>query len=349
MPGTITEAELRSQPDCWQSLIDRAHDFDLRRHLHLDRVDEVVLFGSGTSYYLALAAAEIIESRLGLHTRVLPSCDVFLFGGRYLPTSPDRSLAIGFSRSGESSEAVIAARQLLGRGFPLLAVGCEADSTLMSLAQHRLLVPEGREQAFVMMRSFTSMLLALQLMVLWQADGTIPEVLRSVASHGRAVLAQAPAIQAAASSRNFDRFVFLGSGPDAPLALESALKLQESACVTTEAYRTLEYRHGPRATGGPMTLAVLFDPDVGSYGRDLVRDLEAQGIATMVIAGGGDPYRGEAELVVEIGADLPADLRAPLQLLPVHLLALMTAARLGRDPDRPANLAKVVILADAAA
>lgn len=347
--GTITETELRSQPDRWQLILDRAADFDLRARLDLKAFDEVVMFGSGTSYYLALAAAEGIEARLGLRTRVLPSCDLILHGDRYLPGPGARRLAIGFSRSGESSEAVIAARGLVGRGTPLLAVGCESESTLMRLAGHRLLVAEGREDGFVMQRSFTCMLLAAHLMTLWASEGAVPDGLRALPEFGRAILAQAGTIEAVAQARPFDRFVFLGSGPEAPLAPEGALKLQESAGVTTESYRTLEYRHGPRATGGPCTLVVLFDPGAQPYGLDLVRDLRSQGIAVLVIGEEVDGYAGEAEGAVALGSGLPADLRAPLALLPVHLVALATARRLGRDPDRPEHLAKVVILRDVAA
>lgn len=344
MTQTVTERELRSQSDQWQAVLARAADFDLRGRVDLGGFDEVVLFGSGSSYYLAMAAGDCLEARVGARVRVLPSCDLLLYEQRYIHGAPARTLAIGFSRSGESSEAVLAARLLIARGHPVMAVGCEAESSLMRLAQHTILVPEGREDGFVMMRSFTCMLLAVQLAALWATEGAVPTALARLPTLGREVLARAAVVREA--TRGIERFVFLGSGPHAPLALEAALKLQESAGVTTEAYRTLEYRHGPRATGGPGTLAVLFDPAVGTYGPDLVRDLRRQGLGVMVIGDELEAYL-EADYRVALASGLADDLSAPLAMLPVHLLALETASRLGRDPDRPENLAKVVIFGNA--
>ena len=83
-----------------------------------------------------------------------------------------------------------------------------------------------------MLRSFTSMLIAAQALFGSPSDLT---ALSALPRLGRSILDEYEgALQALARSRAFDRFVFLGSGPAYPLALEASLKVQEMACTTSE-------------------------------------------------------------------------------------------------------------------
>ncbi len=355
MNGTVTERELLSQPRSWQTLLTRVRAPEALPRLRLDDFDEIVVFGSGTSYYLALLLAELLYG-LGQRVRALPSCELFLNEGRYLAGREARRLGVGISRSGESSEALIAAEVLKAHGAPLLAVGCDAASTLPRQADFRLVVLEGREDGMVMLRSFTSMLLGFQLFLARAAGSDKPDIDKSntdkpnidkhagLPAAGERVLEQyRPALKTLANRSDFRRFVVLGSGLHYPLAREAALKFQEMAIVTSEAYHTLEYRHGPKATAGTDTLVVLFDSEGHSdYGLDLLEDLTGYGVTSLVVGETAQAYQGVADEVVALESGLSEAARLVLALLPVQLLALETAFRLGQNPDSPRNLSPVV-------
>ncbi|OLV15387.1 SIS domain-containing protein [Deinococcus marmoris] len=334
--GTLTEREFESQPEVWGAVLDR------RESSPFQDVERVVVFGSGTSYYLALLLADLLRTGLGLDAVAQPSCEVWIHPERTLK-NPQTLFGVAVSRSGESSEAVLAARTLNDLGGRVLAISCHADSTLVKMADQVLLVPEGAEEGLVMSRSFSSMLLAVQKIVMGESGSN----LNALPAAARRVLDKCEKpLKQLAHKTDFQRFVFLGSGVNLPLTQEAALKMQEMAIVTSEAYSALEYRHGPKATAGPDTLVTLFAWDSHrAEQRQLLKDLHGYGVTTLVIGENLDDLAAVSDARVELDSGLDETGRLALNLLPVHRLALETARRLGRDPDLSQNLTQVVRLA----
>lgn len=345
-PQTITEQELFSQPERWLALVNRFSRDNPLAGLTLTDFDEIVVFGSGSSYYLALLLGDLLETATGVRAQVLPSCDVFLQRARYLnPTRGKRRLGIGISRSGESSEAALAAEALKDQEVPLVVITCTEASSLLKYADYPFVIPEGHEDGLVMLRSFTSMVLGFQLALAAQ-QGQAIAAFESLENAGIRVLeTYAEPLTRLAHARDFNRFVFLGSGLTYPLALESALKMQEMSIVTSEAYHGLEYRHGPKSTADEHTLVTLFARDADdTFDSDLLRDLKAYGVGTLVIGENLERFAPYSDLSADLGSGLTEEQRLVLELLPVHLVALQTALRLGRNPDAPRNLTQVVRL-----
>lgn len=339
MNGEITRRELWSQPKRWQYLINRFPETDLP-DLALNSFDEIIVFGSGTSYYLAMLLAMLLEQK-GMYAKAVPSCELFLHEDLYLGSKATKRLGIGISRSGESSEGLIAADLLKSRDIPLLALGCDADSSLPQTSNYQLIVSEGHEEGMVMLRSFTSMLLGFQLFL---SHSTTP--FNTIPEKGEKLLDQhASALKILANKRSFNRFVMLGSGFHYPLAVEASLKFQEMAISTSEAYHSLEYRHGPKSTADTNTLAVLFALDGNEqYGVKLVEDLNDYGVSCLVVGEKVEAYRKAASYTIELSSMLSVSNRLVLSLLPVQVLAFETALRLGQNPDSPRNLSAVVKL-----
>lgn len=339
--GSVTKRELLSQPDRWQALLTRTHEQDWLPRLELTEFDDILVFGSGSSYYLAMLVAELIENVTGIRARPVPSCEVFLCQDRYLNLRGRKGLAIGISRSGESSEALLAAELLKKADFSLLVIGCYETSSLAAKADHRLTVPEGQEEGLAMLRSFTSMLLGFQLFVAGQRD--IDSKFYKLPMVGEQIInTYAKQLTSLAHKRDFKRFVFLGSGIHFPLTFEAGLKMQEMAIATSEAYYSLEYRHGPKSTAASDTLVTLLALDSDTYGVDLVRDLKEYDVTTLVIGENVGIYREFADETVELESGLDQNDRLILTLLPAQLLAFETSLRLGQNPDVSRNLSQVV-------
>lgn len=342
MTGQTTWSELVSQPDAWERLIARLDRGDGAAALALDGVDEVVMLGSGTSYYLALAAADWVRRRHPVPVRAMPSCEIVLDAHEAAVPPGRRRLAIAISRSGESSELIMAVAALRAAGATVVGLSCVAGSTLMREADHALPIGEGHEDGLVMLRSFTSMLIALQYLFGTADDraalGTLPAAARDLlATH-------TGELRAIARHRPFNRFVYLGSGPSHPIALEASLKAQEMSISTSEAYHSLEYRHGPKACADADTLLTLFTLSDLDLGLALARDMKALGVTLLVVGPGADHYGGIADMVVPAPAGLDEGCASTLSLMPLQIVAFETAMRRGKNPDAPENLSKVVIL-----
>lgn len=341
MTGTITWAELISQPDAWQSLLDRLALPGELPDISLADYDEVVLVGSGTSYYLAMAAADWLRRRSAIAIRAVPSCEVMLDPLEVAPNGHKRRLAIGFSRSGESSELVLAIKAMKLAGFTVLAVGCSEGSSLLKLGHTIFHIREGYEDGLVMLRSFTGMLIAVQYLF---GDEDDRAALRQLPTLGRDLLKDSKeALQALANKQDFDRFVFLASGANYPIGVEASLKIQEMSISTSEAYHSLEYRHGPKATADAETLVCLISLSDTGHGVALARDLKALGVTLLVTGPGAADYAEIADLALPTGLGMTDGQASALTLMPMQMIAFETAMRRGQDPDAPVNLAKVVL------
>ena len=338
MTGTTTWRELISQPETWAGLIARLDSGALALPVSVADFDEFLLLGSGTSYYLALTVADWMRRR-GINARAVPSCEVLLDPHESRPSAL-RRLAIGFSRSGNSTELLLANRILSGAGFTTLGISCTASGDLLAEADHGLLIAEGHEDGLVMLRSFTAMLIAAQ----WLFGGAEDRVrLARLPDIGRTMLGHEAAIRQLANKAPFDRFVFLGSGSSYPLALESALKIQEMAIATSEAYHSLDYRHGPKACVTVATVVVLFALTDRTHGLALARDIKALGATVIVIGRDAKAYEAVADLTLAQNTQMDDATGSAAIMLPVQMFAFATALRRGQNPDAPVNLSKVVL------
>jgi len=138
--------------------------------------------------------------------------------------------------------------------------------------------------------------------------------------------------------------LFLGRGPEFPIALEGALKLKEVSYIHAEGYAAGELKHGPLA---------LVDEDlpviVSASSNHLLQKLEsnlhevhARGGQILVFADRNVTLESSESMEV-IQLPIAHSIAAPiLQVLPLQLLAYHVGVLRGTDVDQPRNLAKSV-------
>jgi glucosamine--fructose-6-phosphate aminotransferase (isomerizing) len=139
-------------------------------------------------------------------------------------------------------------------------------------------------------------------------------------------------------------FLYLGRGPNFPVALEGALKLKEISYIHAEGYPAGEMKHGPIA---------LIDenmPVVVLAGRNSVYEKILGNIEEVKARGGiviGITTEGDAEILKKVNHAVPVPatnqlLMPILMSVPLQLLAYHIAVLRGADVDQPRNLAKSV-------
>jgi glutamine---fructose-6-phosphate transaminase (isomerizing) len=351
--GKYSSAEILSQPECWQRCLtslenDKSFSGFAGR---FEKASGWVFIGCGSSYYVAQSAAATALSLTGRRAQAIPASELLLYPEATLAAT-DGLAPVLISRSGRTSEVIKAAELLKSRGIPTLAVTCAPRERLEKLADAAILLSAADEQSMVMTRSFSSMLLALQVSAARAAgDSSFVSSLRKMPPLAAPIFKRVPAeVRKFVEKRHFSDYVCLGQGPFFGLASEYALKLTEMSLSYSQAFHTLEFRHGPKSMVGPETLLVFLLSDSGFEAeREVLEEMKALGGTTLTVTNRTDArVRAASDLVVELSLDLPGDMPELARLAPTlltgQLLGLYTGLHKGQDPDSPRNLSRVVTL-----
>ncbi len=340
--GQHTLQEIMSQPDVWPSAIEAAaakrKSFDAL--LASAEASRVIVTGCGSTYYLALVAARLLR-KSGVDASACPASELLLHP-QSICLPGQRYLLLCVSRSGTTSETLRAQQEFKSNvGGPVMAVTCDSASPLALAADLVIAIDAAQEKSVAQTRSFSSMALALQCLAAADQDaaagaplpGLCRRLLGDYAGLARS-LGQDGAIK---------KFFFLGSDALYGIACEAMLKMKEMSLAYSEAYHTLEFRHGPMSMVGADSLVVgLISPAAARHELRALHEMAEKGATILAI--GTTPMDFPHQITLP--ADLPAAF-APVLYLPVlQLLAYNRAIFNGCDPDNPRQLSAVVSLDD---
>jgi glucosamine--fructose-6-phosphate aminotransferase (isomerizing) len=313
-----TERGIRQQFDYWRRCPDAAFVAD-------PAIAHAVV-GCGTSVHLSRTIAATL-CHLGIDARAVPGNE---WSRRPHDTIPARIRphVLAFSRSGESTETVQAARVSREAGLGVTGFTCTPGSALTRYSTRTVLSETHPEEDIVMTSSASLMLL----MGLRFAGLTVDADI--VATAAEATMHSLDS-QLGAALEGRTHFVFLGGGPLYGIACEGALKLQEMSLSHTEAHHPLEYRHGPVSLIDERSLVVMLThPGTADEEAVLAGELRAKGAFVIGLGGPGD-----------VAIPLPPEpLTRGLICLPaLQMLGERVALTRGLDSTAPRHLSKVVL------
>ncbi|MEX1043846.1 MAG: glutamine--fructose-6-phosphate transaminase (isomerizing) [Acidimicrobiia bacterium] len=357
---TFMLKEIHEQPaaitDTLRGRIESSDRITLRELEIEDRVlrmvDKVFVIACGTSFHAAMMAKYAIER----WTRLPVEIDIASEFRYRDPVLDDRSLVIGISQSGETIDTLAAVRYAKAQGATLIGVSNVVDSALAREADAVLYTRAGPEIGVAATKTFTTQLVAMQLLGLYLAQvrgsmdsgriGTMIEELEALpAKVERAVQMEDQVVEMAANWSDVRDFFFLGRSGDFPVAMEGALKLKEIAYVRAEGYAAGEMKHGPIALieSGVVVVGVATDSHVRTKTLSNMQEMKARGATIVMVVEEGDETEVAdlADFVIAVprSADLICTVTA---VVPLQLLAYHVAVAKGFDVDKPRNLAKTV-------
>ena len=339
-----TLREILSQPDVWVdalAALDPQHEL-LQSWLETGAFDHVIVTGCGSTYYLALTAAALLR-QAGCHALACPASELLLHSHTICIPS-QRYLLLCISRSGTTTETVRAQEHFKAkvRG-PVIAVTCDSASLLAAAADYVIAIDAAQEASVAQTRSFSSMLVVAQQLAALiaghdlAASQSLPTVCRHLLER-YGDLAQSLGEDGAVS-----KFFFLASDARYGIACEAMLKMKEMSLAYSEAYHTLEFRHGPMSMVGADSLVVgLISPDAARPAQRVLQEMAEMGATVLAIGQKLDSHQHQ----VVMPADLPAWCTPVLYLPVLQLLAYHRAIFNGCDPDNPKQLGAVVTLDD---
>ena len=300
----------------------------LARRLRNGEFRCVVLTGMGSSFH-ALHPFNLEFIQRGIVTVMVETSELVHYQSRLLDP---RTLIVAVSQSGQSIEMLRLLEANAGRS-EIIAVTNTARSPLAENASVAILTAAGKEFS-VSCKTYVAALMALK----WLSAALIGDNAESVreelslsSSAVRAYL-QHWREHAESLARRLDeiRHLFLvGRGPSLAAACTGALTIKESDHFPAEGMSSAAFRHGPFEMLRRKTFVLILagagparDPNLR-----LLRDIRDQD--------------GEAELVGEESDyppckifSLPQSAQPILEILPVQMITLALAARMGREPGR---------------
>jgi glucosamine--fructose-6-phosphate aminotransferase (isomerizing) len=320
--------------------------------LDLAAVNRVTIVACGTSFYAGMVAKYWFEQ----FARVPVDIDVASEFRYRQPVLEPGGLALFISQSGETADTLAALRHARAEQQRIAVVVNVPTSSMAREADLLLPTHAGPEIGVASTKAFTCQLAVLAALAanLARAKGRLePEAEREIVGH----LQEAPAALNAALGHDEEiaamahliaparDVLYLGRGPDYPMALEGALKLKEISYIHAEGYAAGEMKHGPIALIDDHVPVIVIAPSGPLFEKTVsnMQEVRARGGKIVLIS--------DAEGLAEAGEGCMATIEMPkvhpliaplVYAVPVQLLAYHVAVEKGTDVDQPRNLAKSV-------
>ncbi|HAM11091.1 MAG TPA: sugar isomerase [Bacteroidales bacterium] len=356
--GFYTAKEISRQPDLWMETYHKLLNEKEKIRNFINKVLGkdclyVILTGAGTSAFIGEALVGPFQKKWGVCTRAIATTDLITHPENYFMRSRP-TLLISFARSGDSPEslATVELANKYGDELYYLNITCNKDGELARRAGTEnslvfLLPEETNDRSLAMTSSFTSMLLTgLLILDINQIDNRLP-IVNKLKDYGNFILENSTDSLRRLAETDFQRMVFLGSGPLIGAAHESHLKVQElSDGNVICAYDSfLGFRHGPKAIVNKATvIAYLLSNNVHAkkYELDLIRSVNetSKGHKSIAIGNGFDPVELNIDLPIMLSngiSDIPEEFLPVIYLLPAQIIGFFKSFSLGLSPDSPSN------------
>jgi glutamine---fructose-6-phosphate transaminase (isomerizing) len=314
----------------------------------LRSIRQVKFLGCGSAYYAGQMGAVLVEELARIPSDAEPASE---FRYRNPVVDPD-TLYVAVSQSGETLDTLMAVQELRRKGGQVIGAVNVVGSAIGRECGSGVFLHAGPEVAVASTKALTNMAASFAMLALLlgrvrdlsAASGQrIVAGLRALPAQIEEILARED--QIADIARRFaaaDHMFFIGRVRGWPVAREGAQKLKEISYVHAEAYQASELKHGPLALINSSMPSVVIVPadELLPKNMSTIEQIKARGGPVIAVTSAELPP-ALADAVIRIPRGEP-ELEPLLLNVPLQLLAYHIAAKLGRDIDKPRNLAKSV-------
>jgi len=323
-------------------------DFDDFDETVVQRTDEVHFVGCGTSYHAGIYASRLLN-RTGVKARAIRANEYDSAAG---PVGDD-TLTVAVTQSGETADTMRALEDAQAAGSRTVTVTNVTGSSAARLADDTIFIRAGPEIGVAATKTFSSQVVTLGLLGRLLADAAevstpaddrrqFLDALERLPSQLDALLDQSRAEAIANRFRDRPAYFFIGRGLGYPVAKEGALKFKEITYEHAEGFASGELKHGPLAMVTPETpVFAVFTGQNDEKTLTNAREAQTRGAEIVTVAEADHPAVDVGDAHLQVPETHPAwtCLLANVQL---QLVAYHAADAMGREIDKPRNLAKSV-------
>ena len=306
-----------------------------------ERINKAIgtfLIGSGTAGKVCMIGEYLFSKIAKKHVNFCVASEFSNYKHYLTP----RSLIIAVSQSGETADVLQAidfAKEKRSKTISLLNV---FGSSMMRVSDHYFMVNAGAEKAVVSTKATTAQIAVMTLLA-YAVAGRLNEGKTLLMDAARQVNDMLnpnyqKRIQKLASTLHKKRDIYIiGRSLNYPVALEAAIKLQETAYIHAEGFAGGELKHGHLALIGRNTpcIAMVAEDDSKEDILSNAMEVKTRGGKIIGIAPKNSEIFDYWIKVPDVGNASPI-----VNIIPIQMLAYYIARIRGNDPDRPKNLAK---------
>ncbi len=312
-------------------------------------VKRLYLVACGTSFHAAMTAKYFFEKWAKLDCQVDIASEF-----RYRHPIFEAGTVVGvISQSGETADTLAALRLANEAGVSTFSICNVNNSTISRESSFRYPTKAGPEIGVASTKAFTSQLTILCALALdigrlrgivrkeddsFHALARLPHDLNRILDQSETFL------KMGAKLKDQRIILFVGRGTMFPIALEGALKFKELTYLPSEGFAAGELKHGPIAYIDPQVSIITLVPQDEWYAKTISNLEEIKARGGHIIAIGTEGDTSTAKVADEFIAlpDAAWGTQPILSVVPLQLLAYGCAKALGRNIDKPRNLAKSV-------
>lgn len=314
------------------------------------KIKRIVIIGCGTASYAGMIGKYAFEHLAAIPTELDVSSEF-----RYRdPVLNSDTLVFALSQSGETLDTLMALREAKRKGAVVRGIVNIIGSTIARETNAGTYIHAGPELAVASTKAYTNTVAVLILYALefGRLNHTtiiigqkILQSLLEIPEKMNIILKQSSKIKILAEKyKDYKNFLYLGRGMNFGVALEGSHKLKEISYIHSEAYPAGEMKHGANALLSPdfPVFAIMTKNQLYEKMKSSVMEVQARKSKIILLANVGDK---EAEEITDDVIYVPQTieiLEPLLNIIPLQLFAYYVAVSLGRDVDRPRNLAKSV-------
>lgn len=316
----------------------------------LRKMNRLVLVACGTAAYATQVGRYMLEEYTGIPAEVDSGSEF-----RYRKSILSKDTAVIFvSQSGETADTLASLKETKKKGNLTIGITNVVGSTQARETDVGFYTYSGPEIAVASTKAFLGQLTSLALLTVYLGrqremslvtGKRIISELKKIPDLAREVLKQSPKIKEVAEKyKDFQNLWFIGRKYNYPIALEGALKLKEISYLHAEGAGGGELKHGPIALIDENFPTVAVCPSDSVYEKMFsnIQEIKARkGPVIAIATQGNEEIKKIADDIIYIPKTLEM-LTPILAIIPLHLFAYYIATLLGRDVDKPRNLAKSV-------
>lgn len=342
----LTYREIYKQPESFEAINHSLED--IYRVLDLvfaEPYDELIFTGCGTSMYLAQAAAYAFSTCNTVPSKAVCCSELYYFPETFVKGR--RVLILPITRKSYTTEVRMAIDKVRScPGVKTLAITCDKDSSAYN--DYVLLSPDTAEDSVIMTRSFTSMVYLAVIMAMY-AGGRKNEI-AAMAGYGDSARDALKNMDALAKRvmeehESLNLFITLGQGIYYGVANECMNKMKEMGLSNSEAYYSLEYRHGPMSLVDENTLILfLCHQDTVQEDAKLLAEMKEYGAVTVAIGNTASADMKEADYSLDLPYGYNDLQNVALIGFIGQFMGYYIAEKKGLDADQPRHLSQAIVI-----
>ncbi len=348
--------EIFEQPDVLQNVFRGRIDFE-NHSLHSDTlesisqlsIEKITIVASGTSYHAWLLGKYYLEELANIQTDVIVSTE-FKYKKQFINSN---ELYIFVSQSWETADTLDSLKIVKERWGHVFWIVNVPGSSIARVAAQWLFTRAGIEVWVASTKAFVAQVACFLFMALYLGKNrwldykkyrAILDALSTLSEDMRFLLAKTEEIRSIAIKyQNYRNFFYLWRSHELPIAMEWSLKLKELTYCHSEAYSSGELKHWSIALIDENFPSIMINGGwpLAMKNNSSVEEIRARSWKVIGII---SDYDTQKNLYDDYMCFTPTieEVNPFLEILLLQLFSYHMANSLGRDVDKPRNLAKSV-------